>query len=90
MKRKATCSLTELEAKLAHHLVPHDAPVNLHDSLASKLELVHQHISLSTKADGEDKETDEEDGVGESLVIKLSLAPRLLAAFPHEVKKKGM
>lgn len=90
MKRKATRSLTEPEAKRAHHLVPCDVPPSLQKSLASKLELVHQHITSLTEPKADDREIDGEDDVEKSLVIKLSLAPRLLAAFPHEVSKSGM
>lgn len=90
MKRKATRSLTDPEAKRAHHLVPRDVPLNLQASLSSKLELVHQHITSLTEPKVDvHQQTDEEEGVEASLVIKLSLAPRLLAAFPHEVNKDG-
>ncbi|KAE9981058.1 hypothetical protein EG328_011855 [Venturia inaequalis] len=89
MKRKATRSLTEPEAKRAHHLVPCDVPPSLQKSLASKLELVHQHITSLTEPKADDREIDGEDDVEKSLVIKLSLAPRLLAAFPHEVSKSA-
>ncbi|TLD36303.1 glutathione S-transferase [Venturia nashicola] len=89
MKRKATCSLTEPGAKRAHHIVPSDVPLRLQDSLASKLDLVNQHITSLTKPNADDQESNGEDNVEQALVIKLSLAPRLLAAFPHKVNKNA-
>lgn len=86
MKRKATRSLTEPEAKRAHHLVPCD----LQESLAIKLDLVHRHMKSLTEPKADGQEIVGQNDVEKSLVIKLSLSPRLLIAFPHVLNKNGM
>lgn len=81
-KRKATHSLTAPEAKQVHRVHQH-VPASLQDSLGQKLNL----IKAKLEARKNELVVEDSENAVVSLVVTLSLAPLVLAAFPHEASE---